>query len=135
MTSTRVRGLLEGGPSLATTDKFAQLTRALWSQGVLVDVPAGAKLDRPIVIRWAVGAPDRALVTRTLVRLGDGASASIVEELVASDGALAARDGGQAFFAGTTEVTLGAEASLQVASLQELGDDDRGVPAALRDGR
>ena len=61
-----VRDLLDGGPSLPSTDKFAQLTRALWSQGVLVDVPAGVRLERPIVVRWAVGAPDRALVTRSL---------------------------------------------------------------------
>ena len=116
-----IRDLLDGGPSLPATDKFAQLTRALWSQGVLVEVPAGARLAKPIVIRWAVGAADRALVTRTLIRLGDGASASVVEELVASDEARSAA-GRQAFFAGTTEVTLGAGASLQVASLQELGD-------------
>jgi Fe-S cluster assembly scaffold protein SufB len=116
-----VRGLLDGGPSVPSTDKFAQLTRALWSQGVLVDVPDGVRLERPIVVRWAVGAPDRALVSRSLIRLGEKAEASIVEELVASDGATPS--GGQAFFAGTTEVTLGAGASLQFASLQELGDD------------
>ena len=121
-----VRDLLDGGPSLPLDDKFAQLTRALWSQGVLVDVPAGVRLERPIVVRWAVGTPDRALVTRTVVRVGDGAQASIVEELVASGTAevasagLATPAGGQAFFAGTTEVSLGAGASLQVASLQEL---------------
>jgi Fe-S cluster assembly scaffold protein SufB len=117
-----IRDLLEGGPALPATDKFAQLTRALWSQGVLIDVPAGVSLAKPIVIRWAVGVADWALVTRSLIRLGDGASASVVEELVASDAA-ASSVGGQAFFAGTTEVTLGAGAALQVASLQELGDD------------
>ena len=52
----------------------------------MLDVPAGVQLDEPIVIRWALGAPDRALLTRTLVRLGAGARASIVEELVPSDG-------------------------------------------------
>jgi Fe-S cluster assembly scaffold protein SufB len=125
-----VRDLLDGAPSIPASDKFAQLTRALWSQGVLVDVPAGVRLDRPIVVRWVLGAPDRALVTRSLIRLGDGANASIVEELVASETAPTRPAGrgspastGQAFFAGTTEVTLGAEASLQVASLQELGAD------------
>jgi Fe-S cluster assembly scaffold protein SufB len=117
-----VRDLLEGGASIASNDKFAQLTRALWSQGALVDVPAGVHLANPIVIRWAVGASDQALVTRSLIRLGDRAKASVVEELVASEAA-ASSDGRQAFFAGTTEVTLGAGASLQVASLQELGDD------------
>jgi len=87
---------------LPTNDKFAQLTRAVWTQGVVLDVPPGVVLDKPIVIRWAVGAPDRALLTRTLIRLGDGARASIVEELVASDDAASAPAGGQAFFAGTS---------------------------------
>ncbi|HUP55117.1 MAG TPA: SufD family Fe-S cluster assembly protein, partial [Methylomirabilota bacterium] len=125
-----VRDLLDGGPSIPATDKFAQLTRALWSQGVVVDVPAGVRLDRPIVIRWAVGAADRALLTRTLIRLGDGAQASVVEELVVSHAvpagaaSTAASAGvGQAFFASTTEVTLGTDSSLQVASLQELGGE------------
>jgi Fe-S cluster assembly scaffold protein SufB len=116
-----VRDLLDGGASIAADDKFGQLTRALWSQGVLVDVPAGVRLAKPIILRWAVGVADRALLTRSLIRLGDDAEASIVEELVASDGSAAST--GQAYFAGTTEVTLGAGASLQVASLQELGDD------------
>jgi Fe-S cluster assembly scaffold protein SufB len=121
-----VRELLDGAPSVASNDKFAQLTRALWSQGVLVDIPAGVTLERPIVVRWAVGAPDRALVTRTVIRLGDQAHGSIVEELVESEAGAASAAGtspagGQAFFAGTSEVTLGAEATLQLASLQELG--------------
>jgi Fe-S cluster assembly scaffold protein SufB len=103
--------------ALPGNDKFAQLTRAMWSQGVGLDVPAGVKLDQPIVVRWAMGAPDRALVTRTLVRLGDGASASVVEELVPSSDDVGS---GQSFLGGTMEVTLGAGAALQVASLQEL---------------
>jgi Fe-S cluster assembly scaffold protein SufB len=104
--------------SLPATDKFAQLTRAAWSRLVVIDVPAGVVLDKPVIVRWALGAADRALITRTIVRLGDGAQASVVEELVASTAAAAASR--QAFFAGTTEVTLGTGASLRVASLQEL---------------
>ncbi|MGP1675009.1 MAG: SufB/SufD family protein, partial [Candidatus Limnocylindrales bacterium] len=96
-----------------------QLTRALWAQGVFVDIPVGVTLERPIVVRWRLGTPGRALLTRTLVRLGDGATASIVEELVAADAPSGAPPT-QAFFTGTTEVTLGARARLQVASLQEL---------------
>ena len=103
--------------ALPASDKFAQLTRAMWSQGVVLDVPAEVRLEQPVVIRWALGAPDRALVTRTLVRLGDGASASIVEELVPSSDDPAS---GQAFFGASMEVTLGKDAILRVASLQEL---------------
>jgi Fe-S cluster assembly scaffold protein SufB len=110
--------VLDGGPGLPADDKFAQLTRALWSQAVVVDVPDGVVLSRPIVIRWALGAPDRALLTRTFIRLGAGAAASVVEELVPADGT--DPEAPQAFFAGTMEATLGPGATLEVASLQEL---------------
>jgi len=114
-----VRDALVHEHALPLTDKFAQLTRAVWSQGVALDIPPGVRLPKPIVIRWALGVPDRALVTRTVVRLGEGAAASIVEELVPSQDP---RDDEppQAYFAGTMEVTVGDRASLQVASLQEL---------------
>jgi Fe-S cluster assembly scaffold protein SufB len=111
------RNLLAREGTLPAEDRFAQLTRAAWTQGLLIDVPAGVQLERPIVVRWALGEADRALFTRTLIRLGEDAHASVVEELMASAPAAAAR---QAFFAGTTEVTLGSRATLRVASVQEL---------------
>jgi Fe-S cluster assembly scaffold protein SufB len=113
----RVQGLIADGATLPADDKFAQLTRALWTQGVILDVPSGVRLERPIVVRWELGEPDRALLTRTLIRLGEGATASVVEELVPSSGVV---PGAQAFFSGTAEVTLGANASLRIASVQEL---------------
>jgi Fe-S cluster assembly scaffold protein SufB len=102
--------------SLPENDRLAQLTRAGWNHGVVVRVPKGVRLDRPIVIRWAVGAPDRALMTRTIIELGDGAEATILEELVPSGDEV---DGRPSLFTGTMEVTLGRDAKLSVASLQE----------------
>jgi Fe-S cluster assembly scaffold protein SufB len=113
----RVRHLVEGA-SLPGDDRFAQLTRALWAQGVALDIPAGVRLARPIIIRWRVGAADRALLSRTFISLGEGATATVLEELVASD--KADGDGGQSFFAGTLEVTLAKDAELAMTSLQEL---------------
>ncbi len=112
------RDLLTEGGALPATDKFAQLTRALWAQGVAVDIPAGVTLSRPIVIRWAVGGSDRALLTRTLVRLGAGASASIVEELIGSDDSVPRRARRSSPARPRSRSAM--EASLQVASLQEL---------------
>jgi Fe-S cluster assembly scaffold protein SufB len=103
--------------SLPEDDRLAQLTRAGWSHGVVLRVPAGVTVAQPIVIRWAVGAPDRALITRTIVELGDGADATVLEELVPSGEVAAARP---SLFTGTMEVTLGAGARLAVSSLQEL---------------
>jgi Fe-S cluster assembly scaffold protein SufB len=118
----RVRALLEGGAGLPDDDRFAQLTRAAWSQGVVLDIPAGVRLERPVVIRWTAGAADRAVLSRTLIALGDGASASVLEEMVATEGTVDEASAGQSFLAGTLEVTLGTDARLEVASLQELPD-------------
>ncbi len=114
----RVRALLDGGAHLPVDDRFAQLTRALWSQGVVLDIPDGVRLARPIIVRWRAGAPDRALLSRTVIALGDDASATVLEELVASDAA--APDAAQSFLAGTLEVHLGRGSRLEVSSLQEL---------------
>jgi Fe-S cluster assembly scaffold protein SufB len=100
-------------------EKLAQLSRAAWSQGVLVSVPAGVRLEQPIVVRWAVGAP-RTMIGRTLIVLGDGAEASVVEEIVTSDVVV---PGAQALLCATTEIRLGAHARLAMASLQETGPD------------
>jgi Fe-S cluster assembly scaffold protein SufB len=79
-----LRADLDGGATLPADDKLAQLSRGFWSQGVRLVVPDDVRLEQPIIIRWAAGVPDRALVTRTIVRLGRGAEASLVEEIVAS---------------------------------------------------
>jgi ABC-type transport system involved in Fe-S cluster assembly, permease component len=120
----RARELLDGTGSLPSDDRFAQLTRALWSDGIVLDVPAAVRLDRPILLRWAAGVPAVATVGRTFIRLGAGARASVVEELVPTGPDIDCAAGEtvpQAFLAGTTEVTLGAGASLSVASIQDLG--------------
>jgi Fe-S cluster assembly scaffold protein SufB len=118
-----LRADLEGGPSLPADDKLAQLTRGFWSQGIRLIVPSGVRLERPFLVRWAVGAPGRALVSRTLVKLGEDTQASLVEELVASGPEIDCAEGEsvpQAFFAGTLEVILDRAASLSVAAIQDL---------------
>jgi len=124
----RVRIMLDGGVTLPADDRFAQLTRAMWAQGVVLDIPAGVLLTRPVIVRWVAGAPDRALLSRTIIALGDGATATFLEELVGSSSAAGApaaagpraTDPGQSFIAGTLEVHLGRDATLEISSLQEL---------------
>ncbi len=65
----------------------------------------------------------RALLTRTLIRLGAGAEASLVEELAPSGPAIACAAGEpvpQSLFGGTSEIDLGAGAVLRFASIQDL---------------
>jgi Fe-S cluster assembly scaffold protein SufB len=113
------RRLIGDESSLPIDDKLAQLTRAGWNQGVVLHVPTGVRLERPIVLRWQAGQAGRALLTRTILDLGDGAAASVVEEIEPSSGA-SGLEGPQALFTGTLEVHLAAGAELAIASIQDL---------------
>ena len=116
------RSLLEGGCALPENDKLAQMTRALWSDGVLLHVPNGVRLEKPVVLRWTVGRPGTALLARTIVSLGDDAEVSVLEEqLAGEDAAVATTDAPQAFYAGTTEIKIGQGSNLAFAGLQDLG--------------
>ncbi|HVA84936.1 MAG TPA: SufD family Fe-S cluster assembly protein, partial [Candidatus Saccharimonadales bacterium] len=123
------RSAAGGDGMLPENDKLAHLTRALWSQGAHLRVPDGVRLERPIVLRWALGRPGAALLSRTLIDLGDDAEAKVVEELAAVRPSIAGGvgDGGddapQAFFTGTSEVRVGAGSSLSFASLQDFSLD------------
>jgi Fe-S cluster assembly scaffold protein SufB len=118
------RAAMDGGPSLPAGDKLAMLARGFWSHGRHVEVPAGVTLDAPILLRWPSAEPGRALITRTMVSLGAGASASIVEELVPAGPDIDCAEGEevpQGLFHGTTEVVMGEGASLAMASIQDTG--------------
>jgi Fe-S cluster assembly protein SufB len=120
------RRLLGDDRTLPLDDKLAQLTRAGWNQGVVLHVPAGVRLDRPIVLRWRTGQAGHALLTRTILDLGEGAAASVIEELEPSSGA-SAHDGPQALFTGTLEVHLAAGSELEIASIQNLAAGTIGI--------
>jgi Fe-S cluster assembly scaffold protein SufB len=118
------RKALEGGASLPAGDKLAMLARGFWSHGRHVEIADGVAVPEPIALRWRAGTPGRALITRTIVTLGAGASASIVEEQVPCGPDVACAEGEtvpQSLFHGTTEVSLGPGASLAIASIQDLG--------------
>ncbi len=118
------RATLEGGSTLPAGEKLAMLARGFWSHGRHLEVAAGVQVREPIVIRWRSGAPDRALVSRTIVQLRAGASASVVEEQVPAGADVECAEGQtvpQGLFHGTTEVILGTNAHLSFASIQALG--------------
>jgi Fe-S cluster assembly scaffold protein SufB len=115
---TGARALVEAVAAIPVDDRFAQLTRALWTDGMVLDVPAGVRLTRPILLRWSTTTRGLAVFGRTFIRLGDGAGASVVEEWLPGDDPRA--DDPQSFLAGTSEIVLGAGASLSFASIQDL---------------
>jgi len=116
------RSQLEGGRTLPGDDKLAMLARGFWSHGRHVEIQDGVQLSRPILLRWPGAAAGRALVTRTIITLGRGASASIVEEQVTADAGIDSAEGdtAQGFFHGTTEVVLAPASNLAFASIQDL---------------
>jgi Fe-S cluster assembly scaffold protein SufB len=118
-----LRAELDGGATLPANDKLAMLARGFWSQGVRLVVPDGVRLEEPILVRWRSGNPQRALISRTLVHLGEGASISLVEEQLPSGPEIECAAGEtvpQGFFHGTTEVILDRGSSLAMASIQDL---------------
>jgi Fe-S cluster assembly protein SufD len=117
--------ILEGAHTLPDDDVFAQLARATYAVGALVHVPPAVQLREPIVVRWGVGAAGRALVTRTVIHLGKGAGARLLEEQRSSlkSGTHPAAAGRQSLWSGTCEVLLDEGATLEVAAEQDLGPD------------
>jgi Fe-S cluster assembly scaffold protein SufB len=118
------RDAIEGGATLPAGDKLAMLARGFFAHGHHLDIAPGVRPDDPVVLRWPVAAPGRALITRTIVTLGAGASAAVVEEQVPCGPEIDCAEGEvvpQGFFHGTTEVVLGEGASLRLASIQETG--------------
>ena len=70
-----------------TTDAMIALNAALATDGVVVTVAAGAQLARPLQIIHVAAASKASAVSRSFLRLGDGARATLVESVVAAEGA------------------------------------------------
>ncbi len=132
--ATALRSAIDGGRSIAADDRFGQVSRAIASIGVFVHVPDGVELAGPVVVRWSIDEPGRALVSRTVVVLGERARAGLLEELEGPEtdteptqDAAASTEGetdasvAQSHWWGTTEAVLGDGSSLDVAGLQDFG--------------
>jgi Fe-S cluster assembly protein SufD len=65
-------------------EKFAAHNAALWRHGLLVHVPKGVIVERPLYVRIANSADEGALFWRLLVVVEEGASLSLIEEYASS---------------------------------------------------
>ncbi|MGH2499700.1 MAG: SufB/SufD family protein, partial [Candidatus Limnocylindria bacterium] len=82
-----VRRWLGGGEGRYRTHAaFRAVAEALWSTGTFVHLPAGAEADAPLRIArtWASG--ETAALSRTVIVLERGASATVLEEIVSDGG-------------------------------------------------
>ncbi len=91
-----LREALEGGDTALHAQLFAPensdpmvaLNSAMMTDGLVIDVAAGAVLTQPLhIIHIASGAVPSAMFTRSLLNLGKAANATLVESYIAADGA------------------------------------------------
>jgi Fe-S cluster assembly protein SufD len=136
-----LREALEGGDIALQAQLFAPenadsmvaLNSAMMTDGLVIDVADGAVLTQPLhIVHIASGAAPSAMFTRSLLKVGRAASATLVESYIAAEGAKAyqahdslivsigdgarldhvrlVEDGREAFNISSSVVTLGANA-------------------------
>jgi Fe-S cluster assembly scaffold protein SufB len=114
-----LRDAIDGGRTLPDDDKFAQFARSHAALGVFIHVPRNVALAKPIVLRWAAGAPGKGLVSRAVVDMGANSSASVLEEQLPS--VEPNQSDVQSLWWGTTEVRMAQGANLNFAAQQDFG--------------
>ncbi|HJU48084.1 MAG TPA: Fe-S cluster assembly protein SufD [Gaiellaceae bacterium] len=95
-------------------EKFAAHNAAVWRHGLLVHVPKGVELEKPLYVRIAGSTDNAALFWRLLVIADPGARFTLVEEIVSGSPEL------NAYTNEAAELFVGANAKLEYVSLQNL---------------
>jgi Fe-S cluster assembly protein SufD len=95
-------------------DKFAAHNAAAWKNGLLVHVPAGLELERPLYVRVANTIEGGSLFWRLLVIAGEGSRFSLIEEYTSPDPSLAG------YSNAVVELFVEQNAKLEYVSLQNL---------------
>jgi Fe-S cluster assembly protein SufD len=121
-------------------DAMVALNSAMMTDGVVIEVADGAALTQPLhIVHIASGATPSAMFTRSLLKLGKAASATLVESYIAADGAKTyqvhdslivsigdnarldhvrlVEDSREAFNIASSQVTLGAKAHFNTFGL------------------
>lgn len=111
------REILARPDALPAGDKFGWMSRALFQRALVLHVPPRVEITQPIHIRWRFSEPGTALLTRTLLHLGPGSRASVIEEFDSGGPAE-----GQALFGNAAEAYLEDGASLRYAALERFDD-------------
>src|SRR6266513_1849418 len=95
-------------------DKFAAHNAAAWQHGLLVHVPGGLELERPLFVRVVNAIESGSLFWRLLVIAEEGSRFSLVEEYASASAGL------PGYFNGVAELFVEQAAKLEYVSLQNL---------------
>ena len=98
-------------------EKFAAHNAAVWKHGLLVHVPKGVELAKPLYVRIASSVEGAALVWRLLVVAEEGARFSLIEEYSSS------RPDLPAYTNAVAELHVGQNAKLEYVSIQNLSQE------------
>ena len=102
------------GSLVQPDDKLRAHNAAVWQHGVLVHVPAGVELEKPLYVRVASGVPGSSLLWRVLVVAEPGARFTVVQELTSAEPEL------EAYLNGVVEVVVRDGAKAEIVNLQRL---------------
>ena len=102
------------GSLVQPDDKLRAHNAAVWQHGVLVHVPAGVELEKPLYVRVASGVPGSSLFWRVLVVAEPGARFTVVQELTSAEPEL------EAYLNGVVEVVVRDGAKAEIVNLQRL---------------
>jgi len=102
------------GELIGVADKLSAHNAALWRNGLLVRVPRGVELDRPLYVRVTNTAELGALFWRLVVVAEEGSRFTLIEEYASGDPDL------DAYTNAAVELFVGAAAKLEYVSIQNL---------------
>ncbi len=105
-------GAVDGPSSHA---HFWALAQSAWTGGLFCYVPRGVAVDGTLVARQTLPRADVAFHPVSLIVTGESSSATLLEEVVSPDGAAG-------WYGGIVDVSVGQDARLRYANLQQLGD-------------
>jgi Fe-S cluster assembly protein SufD len=111
----RLQAAIERNVVDPSYDRFSMLTTAAWTGGVVLHVPKGVRIERPlhaISLLRAAGASD---VSKALVVLEDGAEATLLMETASED------PSANGFHCGSIQLMVGRGAKLRYVNLQNWG--------------
>lgn len=100
--------------SEAKADTLAAFNAASARDGIVLDLPAGTRLERPLHLLFVTAGPAAAVQARNIIRLGEGAHAAVLESHVGQ---------GAHWVNAVTRIDLAAAANLELDVLQEQGGD------------
>ena len=102
------------GSLVQPDDKLRAHNAAVWEHGLLVHVPAGIELEKPLYVRVASSAPGGSLFWRVLVVAEPGSRFTLVQELTS------ASDDLEAYVNGVVEVVVRDGAKAEIVNVQRL---------------